>query len=54
MIPVSKKRYPRALASLRPSVDLPEAAGPSIAMMKGGLEGIFSGSKLVYPEACGG
>jgi hypothetical protein len=51
MMPVSKKRYPRALASLRPSVDLPEAAGPSIAMMKGELEDIYSGSKFGYSES---
>jgi hypothetical protein len=35
MTPVSKKRYPNAFARFFPSVDLPEAAGPSIAIMFG-------------------
>jgi hypothetical protein len=35
--PVSKNKNPRESASLRPSVDLPEAAGPSRAIIEGGV-----------------
>src|SRR6476660_5456785 len=39
--PVSKKIYSKALASLKPMVDLPDAAGPSMAMMDGVWEVIL-------------
>src|SRR5688572_15974616 len=38
MRPVSRNTYPSASASLRPSVDFPEAAGPSMAMGSGGSD----------------
>ncbi len=42
IIPVSRNKYPSFFASIRPTLDFPEATGPSIVITFGSFNFLFS------------